>query len=41
MPIHFAAVGTDGAVIAGTYRPVSHGRSFECLITVQTMKPEV
>jgi hypothetical protein len=40
MPIHFAAVGTNGAVLAGTYRAVAHGRSFECQITVQTMKPE-
>jgi hypothetical protein len=40
MPIHFAAVGTNGAVVAGTYRETDHGRSFECQITVQTMKPE-
>ena len=40
MPIHFAAVGTNGAVVAGTYRAAPHGRSFECQITVQTMKPE-
>ena len=40
MPIHFAAVGTNGAVVAGTYRASPHGRSFECEITVQTMKPE-
>ena len=40
MPIHFAAVGTNGAVVAGTYRASPHGRSFECQITVQTMKPE-
>jgi hypothetical protein len=39
MPIHFAAVGINGAVVAGTYRALPHG-SFECQITVQTMKPE-
>ena len=40
MPIHFAAVGTNGAVVAGTYWPATHGRSFQCQITVQTTKPE-
>jgi hypothetical protein len=40
MPIHFAAVGTNGAVVAGTHRAAHHGRLFECQITVQTMKPE-
>ena len=36
----FAAVGTNGAVVAGTYQPANHGRSFKCQITVQTTKPE-
>jgi hypothetical protein len=40
MPIHFAAVGTNGAVVAGTYRAASHGRSFTCQITVETTCPE-
>jgi hypothetical protein len=40
MPIHFAAVGTNGAVVAGTYRVASRGRSFECQITVETKRPE-
>jgi hypothetical protein len=40
MPIHFAAVGTNGAVVAGTYQPANHGGSFQCQITVQTTKPE-
>jgi hypothetical protein len=40
MPIHFAAVGTNGAVVAGTYQPATHGRSLQCQITVQTTNPE-
>jgi len=40
MPIHFAAVGTNGAVVAGTYRAATHGRSFRCQITVQTTTQE-
>jgi hypothetical protein len=40
MPIHFAAVGTNGAVVAGTHRAAPHGGSFECRITVRTMKQE-
>src|SRR5262245_8837637 len=40
MPIHFAAVGTNGAVVAGTYRPSPYGQGFECQITVQEMKQD-
>jgi hypothetical protein len=40
LPIHFAAVGTNGAVVAGTYRAAAHRRSFECQITMQTPEPE-
>ena len=40
MPIHFAAVGTNGSVVAGTYRSSPNGRGFDCRITVQTSKPE-
>ena len=36
MPIHFAAVGTNGSIVAGTYRPLSHSGGFDCAITVQT-----
>jgi hypothetical protein len=40
MPIHFAAVGINGSVVAGTYTAAPNGRSFECQITVRTVKPE-
>jgi hypothetical protein len=40
MPIHFAAVGTNGAVVAGTYRAAPQGGSFECQIAVRAMKQE-
>ena len=36
MPIHFAAVGTNGSIVAGTYRPLSHSGGFDCAITVET-----
>ena len=36
MPIHFAAVGTNGSVVAGTYHASARGRGFDCPITVQT-----
>jgi hypothetical protein len=40
LPIHFAAVGTNGAVVAGTFCAAAHGRLFDCRITMQTMEPE-
>ena len=40
MPIHFAAVGTNGYVIAGTFQFSPDGQGFDCQITVQTSKPE-
>jgi hypothetical protein len=40
LPIHFAAVGTNGAVVAGTFCAAAHGRLFECRITMQTMEPD-
>ena len=40
MPIHFAAVGTNGAIVAGTYTPSKNGQGFECQITVQALKQE-
>jgi hypothetical protein len=40
MPIHFAAAGTNGSVVAVTYLAASHGHSIEYQITVQTVKPE-
>jgi hypothetical protein len=40
MPIHFAAVGTNGSVVAGTYRSSPNGRGFDCRITVEAAKPE-
>ena len=37
MPIHFAAVGTNGSVVAGTYRASAPGGvGFDCQITVRT-----
>ena len=40
MPIHFAAVGTNGSLIAGTYRALSGGHGFDCLITVENYNPD-
>lgn len=41
MPIHFAAVDTNGSVVAGTYRRASRrGHGFDCRITVQNVSPE-
>jgi hypothetical protein len=40
MPIHFAAVGTNGSVVAGTYRSLSGGPEFCCQITAQTLDME-
>lgn len=40
MPIHFAAVGTNGSVVAGTYRSLSGGPGFCCQITAQTLDME-
>jgi len=40
MPIHFAAVGTNGSVVAGTYRRASRGKGFDCRITAQNLSPE-
>jgi hypothetical protein len=34
MPIHFAAVGTNGSVIAGTFRFSQGGKDLDCQITV-------
>jgi hypothetical protein len=35
MPIHFAAVGTNGSVLAGTFRSSRSVDDFDCQITVQ------
>ena len=40
MPIHFAAVGTNGSVFAGTYQISPDGGSFDFQITVESSKPE-
>ena len=40
MPIHFAAVGANGAAVTGTYRLLSGNSGFECQITAQTPDPE-
>jgi hypothetical protein len=40
MPIHFAALGTNGATVTGTYRFLSDRSGFECEITTQTPEPE-
>jgi len=37
MPIHFAAVGTNGSVVAGTYSTSARGGvGIDCQITVRT-----
>ena len=40
IPIHFAAVGTNGSVFAGTFQwsPASVG--LDCMVTVQPSAPE-
>jgi hypothetical protein len=35
MPIHFAAMGTNGSVVAGTFRFSRRGDDFDCQITTQ------
>jgi hypothetical protein len=35
MPIHFAAVGANGSVVAGTFRSSRSRENFDCRITVQ------
>ncbi len=40
MPIHFAAVGTNGSVVAGTFRFSQDGQGFDCQITAQNSKPK-
>jgi hypothetical protein len=39
MPIHFAAVGVNGCVVAGTYRTSPQGGGFECEITISASDP--
>ena len=36
MPIHFAAIGIDGAVVAGTYVNSPTGAGFDCRFTAQS-----
>ena len=36
MPIHFAAVGTNGSVVTGTYRQSRPSAAFDCQITART-----
>jgi len=36
LPIHFAAVGSNGSVVAGTYRPLDDASGLDCRITAQT-----
>jgi hypothetical protein len=36
LPIPFAAVGTNGSVVAGTYRPSGRGGGLDCRITIRT-----
>ena len=36
MPIHFAAIGVDGSVVAGTYVNSSTGPGFDCRFTAQS-----
>ena len=40
MPIHFAALGTNGAAVTGTYRFLSDRSEFECQITAQSPDPD-
>lgn len=40
MPIHFAAVGANGAVFAGTFRLLPGSNELDCQITVETSNPE-
>ena len=40
MPIHFAAVGTNGSVVAGTFQFSPDNQALDCQITVQKSKPE-
>jgi hypothetical protein len=35
MPIHFAAVGTNGSVVAGTFNFSRNRDDFDCRITIQ------
>jgi hypothetical protein len=39
MPIHFAAMGTDGSLVAGTFQLSPEGQGLDCRITVQGSKP--
>ena len=38
LPIHFAAVGTNGSVVAGTFSHSGAERRLNCQITVRRMK---
>ena len=40
MPIHFAAVGTNGSVVVGSHRFSPDGHGFDCQITIQPSTPE-
>jgi hypothetical protein len=39
MPIHFAAIGINGSVVAGTYTEAVSGEELSCEITVQCIDP--
>ena len=40
MPIHFAAVGSNGSICGGTFRFASAEQELDCAITVQSSSPE-
>jgi len=40
LPIHFAAVGVNGSVVAGSFHRLPGGHGLDCQITAQTMGPE-
>jgi hypothetical protein len=40
MPIHFAAVGANGAAVIGTYRSFSDRSGLDCQITGRAPAPE-
>jgi hypothetical protein len=40
MPIHFAAVGTNGTVVAGTFNFSRNRDDFDCRITIQPFSEE-
>jgi hypothetical protein len=40
LPIHFAAIGANGSVVAGTYQPRDDASGLDCRITAQSSETE-